>query len=1525
MPNDIIQGLRNYASTGFNEIKLNTNQDFLVKNKEPELQFFDESLSEKFTAQKDYNPYGFNPFDEGNTQRWIDKETWGTALRKGFSSFGNSFGNTFKDYWVDYGRMVDALVHLDWDKMYKSEPEMIDQYFRDKINANKNFVFVPKGDEDGIFNRKTMSEFIGNAGFMAGTSAAFFLELAADVAITILSGGSGAATIGASASRIVGQKAAAQAPEILAKTIGKEIIEEGVEQGIKQATKPSSGFMKTMKGVADGYFNYANKSVDQIKQLNKIDNAIKEVGEVGVRLRPGLNRETLRGSIKDASQIYAYNINNIIGSKSFSELANNIVKGVPVVGQAFTMGEKIAAGAKAGLSTGELVGMGAWGLKRMANVINMAGTEASFEAVTSYGETLNQIINQYELDNNGAPVTPEFFEKAREAALNSAAANYNVNMGILLATNDIQFGNLYNKFLPSKKWASDIFKEGAEDILVVRGKDKVGKMLTKEYVKDFFGVYGNIGKIATDFTKKQAVFEVGKSFMRSFGKFELTEGLQENLQDVSSSTWRDYYSGQVLGAQKTMRDNFGEAFASQFTKQGLKTFLMGAFTGMLMSPAMKTTQYGMKKLQSYAAAKQYFDPNDPESRTTKNPVYQAEQQMKKDMDIRNQFYADIASGKKLEDLIFNMQGQVNAAGEMTDAATVNSEYDWHNGHNNSILLAAWSANTANTIDAFVQSIRDAGDNLSSEELQSLGVSLKNTKYGTTKELFNNIADDVLKYSNIIDGLRKKVVSMSDPLMFKRGTKEFYVAAVMKNVQEDALKMISFNHIKSTMAAERAQKISSEFASIHNIGQSSDYAIKILSNYDNLLSEQGLIMAEIKNLEKELNSPEIDGQRKKEIRKSLNNKNNELKLLQEWEQLWNINEEYEEVPQSVTVDGEEKVVTTKKLKSRSAEFRGKDVSVNYSIEDTDLDGNVVEKKIDKVYVTKHKDVTDLFTRIMNIKNEQAGINDFINSEEIYEAFDKITDFIQLSKDSKDYMKAVESLFVPENMRAMITNMLDGRMKYHIITSLENVENFIKEQKVAIMSMIIQYNPEYVNSMEDIEKQTNIIINEYISEIRNTDSYKKILALAISDYSGDIENEYLDALFKELNESFVDIHNKISIKYGWPIEEEKTTSPEPIVPAEPQVESEEPETSQENEGVKTKEDIVTPKSQHTELNEGPIEADTLDEALKILETRKKQELKRKRDEVKTLAPYYKEAFEMIEKYISYIEGLTKEEYNSLKAKNAEFNDIVEYIKTSQLSLKQWGYDKPLENLIDNQEDIDTVYNLAYKNWGYLLYIEDKYEQMKQELIKRFSSPQQSDVTEPEAEAPLYDIETLVEKISVADAQELENITKFVQQEGIYNTFKEHILTRLDALKVTDTYRVIKKGNKFMIEDVRTGVVMKKSYSTIEKAQDAVLKLSSNIQNTQSIIKESDPGTPVSTVVRNSKNKKNKKESEEIVKEDKGSKVKGKKKDVNIGNANQVTDIINILPSVQKILKDKKESTEEDVKASLDRINKFKPKCD
>lgn len=1018
-----------------------------------------------YRYQKGFENEFFNPLDSTNYQKFADRETFGSALSKGFDSFKHKFGNTFVDYWKGYGRMADALVHMDWDRMKPDEETLATQYYQDQLDMNRNFVFEQPENEDSIFNKRTMSEFIGNAGFALGTFAGLTIEIAADMAVTALSGGAGAVSFGATAARLAGKGAAS--------TVARS--------GYK--------FADALTDVAKG-FSYGNKSVDELSAAAKVANKIDEAAAIG-----NATRTAARDAMSETFTIFSNNFFNIAKSKNLTEMGANLLKGTPLLGTAIRSGEKLAAASRAGANTGQLIGVGLQGLRRVAQELNMSGTEASFEAVTSYGDTLDKMVKQYQADNQGAAPNAQEFETMRSLALEASSANYNTNMALLLATNKLQFGNLFNRFIPANKFMT----EAVENAMVINSKAGRGLIDTS----GFFGSYGVLGKVAKEFGKKEAAWQFSKAFAKDFARFELSEGLQENLQETSAAAWRDYYAGQFNGMETSLEKAFGKGLSEQFTKQGLKTFLMGAFTGSLIRVPTALASKSLEAANRAVINREYA--KNPGA----NPLKRAEAQFKKDLEVQNALFKQAKEGK-FKDKVFNFVAQIDAAQEQSEAAAKGLRYEFENGRDNALLAAVASAQRTNSIGVLQRAVADMGKDMSAEEFEkSFGIKLEDTKYNSASEFSQAVAKDIKKYADVIDGLRTKFKSsIADPTRFAAGSRNQYVAMMMRSAQEDAIQVIAMNAIKGDMAANRAKQVAEELLSVPGLSSSADFALRTLTNAITLEAEIKTVYAETKVLQENLQAEGLDPETKAQLKQQLANKLEELKLLKKWEGYWEMRE---------TVIGLDKNDNEVKRARIADVFIGKVIDKKQTI--TDENGNEVET-VDRTYDPTDSEVIETFRQLMNIKNKQAGNATELSEESMRDGFQKIYDYIRLDRDTKDYMRSMDALMNPDNYRRMVERMTDGKFKFNIIVHIQKIMNDVEINADELIDQLGITN----------EADALSVILGLSSVVINSENYKNLSAIVSNpDASVDMEDyafKLYDAIVEELAKKEAEIRLKFA---------------------------------------------------------------------------------------------------------------------------------------------------------------------------------------------------------------------------------------------------------------------------------------------------------------------------------------------------------------------------------------------------------------
>ena len=1061
----------------------------------PSLKYTDRNAIEQYIYQDDFTD-GFDPFDPTNHDRWVASETWSSALSKGFDSFGEKFGHTFTDYWKDYGRMAHSLVSMDAVNLLPSEEEMISTNYAEHLSAMKNYVFVPEEDEDAIFSKRSMSEFLGNAGFMAGTFAALSTELLADALITLGTGGAGAVSFGGTFARIGGKllfKAGA-------KQAGKGLLKKGITTGGKKAAKEGAKKGNFFTGLL-----LADESLDVIKStktLNQVNKLTK-------------HRSVSRSMKKAFSEIFGLGISSALKSKNFLDGAWSITKGVPLLGTGLRYGEKAIAAAKAGRGFGEAAGIAFKGLRRVGQEFNLASTEAAFEAVSSYGSTLEKMIQTHTKD--GKELDPFTFTKMRDAAGKASFANYGTNLAILLATNKIQFGSLFSRMGIAGKYAKEIIEDGGSTLLVKNISKKAGAKAAKVYnTSGFFGFYGKLGKISKDFSKKQALYEVGKRQLKGIGRFEVTEGLQENLQETSNAAWRDYYAGQVNGVNMTLTKAFESGLAEQFTKQGFRTFLQGALTGSFMRLPVHITQSATQAVNEYAVSKAY------EARGQESPMSKYKQSVDTDINTVNDFIDHVSESDKNLNTILDFTGHLEESMNMTEAATNGNDYDFVNAKDNSFIKAAEAANRLNSIEAVQHTLQHMGQHMSKEEFEEgFNIKLEETKYSSVQEFADNVSERLGKYSKTIDNVRKRVKKkLINPLEYSDNQSDFVAAKITRDIQEQAIQLIALNEIKASRASERAKKVFDDYNSIEGLSESSDYMFKVLTNPDNLETEGFNLQADIKIIEEGLAQEGLTKEEIKKLKEDKLQKETELDLLNTWKNFWGTRDEIlGDVDISELSEEEKQQLISKKLDS----FIGVKSKEKVTIEDEE--GNITEEY---EYKTQDPEVIEVLTKLLNIKNKQLGIGVEVKVKDVQEGITKIVDFIQLEQDSKDYLNSVDALSSPENYRQTVKRMKDGRFKSYLLDYVDSLANRTEWTVINILEDADELIVELPDGKSEDKKATiyfpgkltkeefEEVKQKVINEVIESEPFNEIMKLIINKDLGLGQSEQAKDLMRQQDE-------------------------------------------------------------------------------------------------------------------------------------------------------------------------------------------------------------------------------------------------------------------------------------------------------------------------------------------------------------------------------------------------------------------------
>ena len=1039
-------------------------RDQIFKARGAKIKYSDPSKTDQFIAQDDFNPNTFDSEDyESNVRIAAENQTWSDALSKGLDGFASNFGHSFTGWFAGYPKMVSGILNGSWEELQPGtdEAEAMSTYYEQQRLANENFVFVSPEEEDDIFGKKSMSEFLSSAGYSLGTTAAVGTEFLVDLAITAATEGGGGGSIFATIARLASRSAA------------REAAETGLKTAAKEASKTS-----LFGEIRSGYVAGTREGGELVKGLGL---QMREAESLAAITR---SKSASRQLLKDYVDMWSGNIFNIANSKSIGQLVKSTGKALPLVGTGIKYAERSALALQHGASAGQLIGIGLQGSRRLMQEFNMSASEAYFEGVTTYGDTLDQMGKQYLLDHDGNAPSPDEYAQMKSLAARASGSNFNTNMVILGVTNHLQFGNLFSKYTPSNKFIQDLIGEEADRVLKVTSKNGLEGVIKKGKI---LGSLGTIGKVWTDYGKKEAMYQLSRSVLKNSLRWEVTEGIQENLQEASALAWKDYYSGKFNGTKYTLSESMNAGLAAQFSKQGLKTFLMGALTGTLVKIPTRLMTVGMDKANELLNAQQYAKEGAP------SPYAQFEKRLDDDIALLNKYIKEGKAGT-FEHKLFNFNAQLANSSEQTAAASVGARYEFENGKDNNLLAAVSAANRTGSVDAFMQTLEKSVGDMTNEQFKAqFGIDIEDTNYASPQDFASKVVSDIKKYSKSIDSFTTQYkTKLADPYLYEFGTKEYYTSKYLRAAQDEAIHIAALNSIKAEMVVTRAKQIANELSSNTLLANSTDTVLRVLTDTKMIVAEVGNTLAEIKNLQAQLDSEGLSVEIRKQLTKQLKAKNKQLEMLNKWSSFFDTRKIMAEREGEVSTDTVPIFVGKRtERKVRVKKF-----------------GNPT-KNIQHNYHASHREVLATLKNIIIAKNSEAGIDTEIKDGQVADALAKLVDYMQLDNDTKDYLTAVEVLTDKENYSKVTEKIADGRFKFNLIMYVDTILDKFKTEAVEISNDIKKLNQNL--TQKDYDEMTGDVEKSLLSE----PAYIKLLTIITSEDFGLNQEAEAQAALLEVN--------------------------------------------------------------------------------------------------------------------------------------------------------------------------------------------------------------------------------------------------------------------------------------------------------------------------------------------------------------------------------------------------------------------------
>jgi hypothetical protein len=507
---------------------------------------------------------------------------------------------------------------------------------------------------------------------------------------------------------------------------------------------------------------------------------------------------------------------------------------LPGVGDITSVVGDVAKARRLGSTGAEMAGITFGALRRTMAEANMAFTESRMEAAGTYGDLRQRLYDQtlaYKGD-----VTFEDNQRIESMSQQAAWKNFLVNSAVISVANRLQFDNIINSFGSRSRMIRKLMEEGEEGVLKVTGKAardmtipsaggdiavKQGTKLTQAYDK---GMLGNIKAVATDFGKKKAAWEATKMVGRNMMKWEVSEGLQELIQETSNASIQKYYTDLYTGGSAEWGKSIKAGAATQWSEQGVKTFLMGAVTGKLMSPFSMAVE---------KAGERIF--------TNKAQRAAAQQEISEAVGVMNALFADPARFAPEQEA--NIQVQNRAAEKMEQALSERDKYKFEHAKDAAFAKAVLSAKKLGMMGALEDTFRDYGKHFDDQQFfEAFGVDMTDENRGNAQKVMEGIADRAVRLSKRYDKLHEKYGDLIRPEQWQKEDRDR--AAISKRALDDAIEIMATNEHRADRTAERVLEIMQAASKIPGIGQSAPKALRVLGDDEALDGEIALLHKEL---------------------------------------------------------------------------------------------------------------------------------------------------------------------------------------------------------------------------------------------------------------------------------------------------------------------------------------------------------------------------------------------------------------------------------------------------------------------------------------------------------------------------------------------------------------------------------------------------------------------------------------------------------------------------------------------------------
>ena len=466
------------------------------------------------------------------------------------------------------------------------------------------------------------------------------------------------------------------------------------------------------------------------------------------------------------------NLKNAVTAKTFWEGARNVGQAInPLRGTTEYLGANRAIDAADGVSQLAQTGKTFGAFYRDIREINLAYDEAQLESGFISNGIKDDLIREHIRDGGEFPdatVMAKINKEAAQAAANGKA----VNTGLIYATNRISFGNVFNKYMPSKLRSGVTQLAGGKLVknFKTKGFDAIkggGIFDYKLAINSAKYTYKNLNKAPLAFAKGAAKYSranVGEGIQEYF---------QEVIQDAESTMAKDRYTGALAGGawQDALSNNeymnqYSKSLDKYMSEEGAEVFTGGFIMGLFAGPFSRGTQSITKEIGKHS--KYLYDKEGYLKDMADNKSGKTEKRFQEEVDRFNAMTNH--EQEKLFDIIEMLQRQTQTKLDLEDAEEKGDKKGFTTAKDQGLVRDMLWAIRMGGEDLLLEKIRDMGNmseedlidafsreegavkNLKGEELPARDGSGLAAGYKESADKIYNRAQDIINFSKQYDKL-----------------------------------------------------------------------------------------------------------------------------------------------------------------------------------------------------------------------------------------------------------------------------------------------------------------------------------------------------------------------------------------------------------------------------------------------------------------------------------------------------------------------------------------------------------------------------------------------------------------------------------------------------------------------------------------------------------------------------------------------------------------------------------------------------